>query len=149
MAANHRAAAARTGRPSSPPPPKTANVVPVLALGDTAFVHFRGRAFAVPPVPWHAGTKIQAALVAARDLGTDMGPAEIEKLHAIMAPIPDLVWSLCRPVGILPRLFRWLRILPNPFRHATEGELGALLGLFWERRTRSSVSLSARPARTP
>lgn len=142
MAAAHRAAAPRSAQPRA-----LRNLRPVLELGNTTYVTFRGRAYGVPPLPWRDGQRLMALWIQALQFPGPLTAETHPKYYAIIQQLPALLWSLCRPVGLLPRLARRLGLHRNPFRQATEQELAELASLFLQRRMRSSIQLGPSPAR--
>lgn len=103
----------------------------VRALTLPSVLAYRGRLYDVPPVPFLAGVR----LVELRDqLSQAETPAdEVRALREIVTVMKRLI----RPRGKVRRATWWLR--RNPFRHASEQEIGELLGFFSAHRTQSRV----------
>lgn len=142
MAANHKAAAPRGAATTSHQQvTTTANVSPLLELGATVFILFRGRAYAVPPVPWRLGEKLAALRAAAVNFGPELLADQTPSYYKLIGELPKLLWGHMRPVGLMWRLLRKLRLLRNPFQQATEAELVELSDFVLGRRMRSSVSI--------
>ena len=132
-------AAAKTAK--APLKGRTRNVRPVLDLGSTEAILFRGRAYGVPPVPWQAGQRLLDIWTRATSYRLLNDPAVQKEYFAALAPLPGLLWRLTRPVGRIPRLLHRLGLHRNPFRLATEAELVELAAFFLTRRLRSSIGL--------
>lgn len=140
-------AAHRRGRPAESARPKVAkprNLRPVLALGDTEFLQFRGRAYGVPPVPLALGHQLTDAYVdavdAMRALGTDPHNRElIAQWYGALGKLPDLLWRHVTVIGRVRRLRRWCRLLRNEFKVADEQELMQLADFFLRRRMTSRI----------
>jgi len=122
------------------------NLRPVLDLGNTAYFNFRGRAYGVPPLPWHPGVQLQQIWVEACACPSPLTPASATRYHALLAQLPSLLWRHTRPVGRIRRLLRRLGLHRNPFATATEQELVELAGFFLQRRIRSSIGYQPGPA---
>lgn len=116
------------------------NVAAVLDLGNTIFYTFRGRAYGVPPLPWHAGQRILDAWLAALEFQGSLTPATAPAYFAALARLPPLLWRHSRPVGLVRRALRAVGLHRNPLARATEGELVQLASFFLTLRQRSSVS---------
>lgn len=119
-----------------PDAPEIANAATVLGLGEAGVLFFRGRAFRVPPVGYREGVRLQqlADRLAALALAAAPDDEQVEAIDEMIAAFA----RLAHPVGWRG----WLRaLLPNPFRHASEVEVGQLLAFFSHCRTRSSVRL--------
>lgn len=152
----HRAARAhKTARvPTAPPTAaRLRNVEPVLSLGETTYFQFRGRAYGVPPLPWKAGQRllqVQTATLSAAGQVALTGDKEAERLYFKgLARIQSILWAYCRPVGRTRRVLRFLRVLRNPFRGATEKELLDHTDFFLQGRTRSVVQPLAQTTTDP
>lgn len=149
MRARHRRTRIAVDRGRAPIAPRQANVQPVLALGNVEFVHFRGRAYGVPPVPLQKGKALLECYLEANGARVEMARAardgerdqEAEAAYfAAMARLPALLWDLTIDAR---RWLRWARrfgLRRNPFREATEGELLDLAHFFYWRRTKSRDS---------
>lgn len=134
MAARHNrvAAAMRDVRPERP---EVANIGPALEAWDPSPLYFRGRRIAARPISWDDGMRL---LEAAADLErwAEDGGRDLGVLRALYRRTVDLCWIALRPRWVP----RWLqRIRPNPFRRATETELGEILDFAARCRTISLV----------
>lgn len=125
------------------------NVEPVLSLNEMTYLHFRGRAYGVPPLPWKAGQRmlqVYTATIARANLLANRGDkkAETEYFEGL-ASLQTLLWRHCRPVGWGWRLLRLLGLLRNPFRRATEKEILDHTDFFLQLRMKSNVRFSPEP----
>lgn len=131
------------------------NVEPVLSIGQTEYIHFRGRAFGIPPLPWQAGQALTAAYVSTIEAMNVLqfdakNRAATASYYAGLSKIPDLLWRNCRPTGRVARFLHWIRVSPNPFAKASDGELLEFADFFLARRMKSGVrppQPAANPAR--
>lgn len=143
------------GRPSA----RAHNIEPVLSIGQTEFIHFRGRAFGVPPLPWQAGAALTDAHVTAVEAmgilaenGKDR--AAIVQYYDGLGRIPGLLWANCFPTGKIARFVKRIpilrRVLRNPFRRASDAELLRYADFFLARRMTSGgrrPMMAANPGR--
>lgn len=97
------------------------------ALLDKRELVFRGRGYAVPPVPWKLAVEVLSCQTEMRRLAgrKDAEPAEAV---ALFRRALRLFKRLSRPVNPLRRLL-W-PVTRNPYRNATPREVGELLGFF-------------------
>jgi hypothetical protein len=109
----------------------------VAALGERQTLAYRGRTFVVGPLSYQHGRRVNSLRVAIKAAETNPAVAETE-VDAIISQAVELFHEIVRP--------RWLRWLPNPFLHASDLEVGELLGFFHLRRYASGVRFSAPPA---
>ncbi len=132
------------GRPAAPAP---ANVAPVLALlgsGDPFVIPFRGRGYELGYVSFEDGLRLTRAKAAVEALD-EAEPTE-ENTEAYLRAIRLIVGIAPRylvPIGRVRRFFWRLGLRRNPFRSATDAEVGHLLGFFLASQTRSRVRFSA------
>lgn len=117
------------------------NLEHILDLGNIIFFHFRGRAYGIPPLPWREGEKILAAWQEAKSHGPTLDRESLTPYFQAIEKLQGLLWRNCRPVGRVRRLLRWLGLHPNPFRIATEGEIGELALFMLGRRMSRAVRL--------
>ena len=117
--------------------PEVRNLGPAQDLSRPLPLEFRGRTYLVPPVPFVFGVALVGLQERVRRLqGLPEGADYLRELQAILDEAVETFPALVRPVG-WRRLF-W-RFTPNPFRHASEFEIGELLGFFLGCRMRSRV----------
>ncbi len=112
----------------------------VLRLDDGRALEFKGRAFGVPPVPWHAAARILQAQEDLNALRPKPGApkpdpaAALAETHRIFSEIIDVAKEIVRPSWRMKkdsRFRRWLwSKLPNPFADLPPAEVGNLLGFF-------------------
>jgi hypothetical protein len=101
--------------------PTLRNVGLALNLDGDDVLHWRGREYAVPPVPWDEGVRLLDIQTKLQRL-TQRPDAELSEYRLLMRQCVRLFPRLIR------RRFAWLR--PNPFRRASGQEIGSLLGFF-------------------
>lgn len=122
------------------------NVEPVLSLNEMTYLHFRGRAFGVPPLPWKAGQRmlqVYTATIANANVVSQRGDKKAEADYfAGLAQLQSLLWRYCYPVGWGWRLLRMLGLHRNPFRVATEKEILDHTDFFLQLRMKSNVRSS-------
>lgn len=146
MAANHSKFESRRGEFREPvSPPRAFNVEQVLDLGNVVYFTFRGAPYGVPPLGWRAGAQLQAIWTEAIALESPLTVETSARYYQLIGQIPALLWRHCFPAGKLRRLFRFFRVLRNPFRAATEAELAELAAFFLARRSSSNIGLPAIP----
>jgi hypothetical protein len=117
--------------------PANRNLGPVLDLSRPLPLEFRGQTYLVPPVPYAVGVALVGLQERVRRLqGQPESEETLTELRDILHDAVALFPSLVRPTG-WRRLFR--RVLPNPFRKASEFEIGELIGFFSGCRMRSGV----------
>lgn len=149
MAAAHRKASRPLSLSTSKPSNRARNVEPVLSIGQTEFIHFRGRAFGVPPLPWQAGealTEVYVTAVEAMEiLATNAKDrAALRDYYSAIRQMPGLLWANCHPTGKFARVLKSIGLARNPFRRASDAELLEFSDFFLARRMRSGVRF--RPA---
>lgn len=120
------------GENEPPRPQRIVNTGPALGLQLPEFVEFAAVLYAVPPVPWEAG---QELLELKQRLEDAEGGSHHER--AVLRRLVKVYGSLVHPRGRLRRAFWW--ITRNPFRYASDGEIGQLLVFFSGCRMKSRV----------
>ncbi len=133
------------GRPEADPP---ANGGPaLLVLGaDRMRVPYRGRVYELGHVSFEDGVRLVLARSAITSIGDDSAtPANVSAYLEAMRVIVGMAPRYMVPVGRVRRFFWRLRIRRNPFRRATDAEVGHLLGFFLGCRTRSRVQYPTAP----
>ncbi len=131
--------------------PRPLNTKTVLDLGNQVFYLFRGRPFGVPAIPHKAGLELADLQAQAQEfVGKIKTRGDLHAYRQLVEKLPKKLWRLVDhpPGGWFARLLHKLRLLPNPFKQATEAELGELLDFFLKRRMTSSVLL-LQPAAAP
>lgn len=132
-------------RPSKPPPPR--NSVPtLLALGAERLAFaYRGVAYEILPVSFDDGVRLCEAR-AALDVAEDddlLTPEAAREARRALHFVASLSTRYLRPVRWWRRLLWALRLRRNPYRRATETEVGQLLGFFLGCRTMSRARSQA------
>ena len=131
------------GRPTAPPP---ANGRPALVLlGSESYqvVAFGGRGYELGHVSFEDGIRLVGAKATVEALDeSDPTPENVEAYLAALRLIVRMAPRYLLPVERARRLLWRLRLLRNPFRHATDREVGQLLGFFLACRMRSRVRAS-------
>ncbi len=128
------------GRPRGDPP---ANARPLLLMvaGDHVRVPYRGREYELGYVSFEDGVRLVLAQAAIDELnGTNKAPdpEAVARLLEGMRTIVSMCPRYLLPVGGRVRRFLWrLGIRRNPFKDATDTEVGQFLGFFLESRMRS------------
>lgn len=112
--------------------PEMANVAAVASLSEVDLLEYRGRVLLVRPVSYLHGVKLQEIEQRLQKLA---GTAEttLSEVRSLLEEAIALFGEIVRPGGIRGWFFR------NPFRGATEAEIGALHAFFSACRMRSSV----------
>ena len=133
--------------PGGPPPgAPPANARPTLLLlgGDVIRIPFRGLVYELGHVSFEDGIRLVMARAAILEL-EDGEPTEenaaayVKAMRTVVAMAPRYLL----PVNRLRRIFWRVRLRRNPFRSATDTEVGHLLGFFLGCRTRSRVQYPA------
>jgi hypothetical protein len=97
-----------------------------------AFV-FRGVAYEIVPVSFEDGirlSEVRAALAEAED-EERLTPEVARDARNALRFVASLAPKYLRPLRLPARLLWALRLRRNPYRRATEVEVGQLLGFFW------------------
>lgn len=119
------------------------NIDSALGLGATSLFEFNGKHYRVDKVDWKDGLELQKLMLQLQAIQNSESEnlekssvEDLKKLEDVAVRLTQLFKKLCRPVGLIRRIFwRW----SNPFIDATQQELGELMGFFFACRTRSSV----------
>lgn len=132
---------ARAHAPRPGPPPKPRNAAPALLVLGAERVAFAYRdvAYEVLPVSFDDGLRLceaRAALDAAAD-DDRLTPEVARDARQSLRFVASLATRYLRPVRWWRRLLWALRLRRNPYRRATEAEVGQLLGFFLGCRTMS------------
>lgn len=133
-----------TGRESAAP----ANVQPtlqVLGAGGVLRVPYAGIDYELGHVSFADGVRLLAAKakVEVLKVDDDLTAENLTVYLEGMAVVVKMAPKYLRPVSRWRRSVSWLR--RNPFRSATDAEVGQLLGFFLASRMRSRVRLAATP----
>ena len=125
--------------PAEERPPRELNLGAVLDLGNVVFKPFRGRPYAVPPVPLRAGEQISTTWNEIRGMGEIIPQEQLPQYYAAFRRLQSFIWKNVRPVGKLRRFRRALGLMRNPFRDATEMEVADFALFLLQRRTSMNV----------
>ncbi len=129
------------------------NVGFVFFLEEPPRIPFQGRMYEVPLVSYLDGLRVSELLEELDGLAREEVTAEwVVRSRAWHAAAIATIRRLVRPDRGRLRRFRWrFRLLRNPFRLVTAGEVGELLGFFAMCPTRSTVRPGLPPelARNP
>ena len=139
-----------TGPRPGAPPANARATLHLLVQGDVIRIPYRGRVYELGHVSFEDGIRLveaRAAIVALEDVEPDEEntAAYLGALRTVVALAPRYLL----PMNRLRRLFWRLRLRRNPFRSATDAEVGHLLGFFLGCRTRSSVQYPPTAERAP
>ncbi len=126
--------------PSVPAPVNLQNAV---ELGHYISFEFRGKKYSIPPVSFEVGAQLQMVMNDLRNISDlNVGANNIYIMRKILRRATNIFYDQIVPHGWKPwqaRFVKWLGIYPNPFKRASEGEVGALLGFFSRHRMTSTV----------
>ncbi len=132
------------GGPREAPSPANGRPALLMIGADSIHVPYRGRMYELGHVSFEDGIRLveaRAAIMAPTD--DDATPEKIAAYLQAMRFVVRLAPRYMVPVGLVRRFFWRLRIRRNPFRTATDSEVGHILGFFLVSRMRSRV-----PSRT-
>lgn len=132
--------------PQSAPPQKNGRAaLQAIGLASALRFEFRDQEYDLLPVSFADGIRLVEAReaierIGARDAREGFELDTAEGYIAALRTVVGLTRNYVRPVAGPAYRFFWNRgWVPNPFRSATEAELGTLLGFFLGCRTISSV----------
>lgn len=132
---------ARHHAPRPGPAPKPRNVLPtLLTLGaERVAFAFRGVAYELLPVSFDDGLRLVEARAAIDVASHDdrLTPEVARDARRALRFVVTLAPRYIRPIRWYRRLAWALRLRRNPYRRATEAEVGQLLGFFLGARTMS------------
>lgn len=120
--------------------PRALNGAAVLDLGDDVAFTWRGRAFRAR-VDYKHGTRLMELVMNLRAFGADVPCERLDEYRETLRRMVVLFGRVARPRARrgTPRWLRYrLRLYRNPFRHATEGDIGRLAVFFSALRTRTA-----------
>ena len=127
--------------------PPTVGTLEAARLLDRREFIYRGRAYAVAPIPWNLALEI-LDVREQFDRHNKSKKVSVPELSALFARAAHLSKKVTRPVGVVRRLL-W-PILPNPFRDATPYLMGRNLSFFSTCLVLDSVDVDeARPQHAP
>ena len=132
--------------------PPFVNAEEASAIDEPTLFAYRGLAFYAKPVSYPMGLRLNALLLRLEQARPRL--ADGDSPEATLAEVSRSMAEAESAYGEAVRLYarlayrargwrRWLRaVLPNPFRQATEAEIGELLDFFWKCRTGRSIKQS-------
>lgn len=125
--------------------PRIVNTRPVLWLRDPTRWPFRGKLWEVPPIPLRDAVRVLEFQMWAISIAERKNlDGFAEEYHERMSGAIKLIRRCVVPErGRIRRLLWRLRLLPNPWRSATDSEVSELLGFFSALRTTSLDHLAA------
>ncbi len=134
------------GRPRGKPPANAGAALLVLGA-ESVRIPYRGRMYELGHVSFEDGLRLLSAQEAIEALeGSESTPenraAYLHAMRLIVAMAPRYLL----PVAPVRRFFWRLRIRRNPFRKATDAEVGQFLGFFLGCRMRSRVQYPTQAA---
>lgn len=112
------------------PAPDVVNGIEAATIGDAAGFWYRGRRFVLPPIPYSDGLRLHEMTLRIAQA------SDMESIEDTMREAVEAFARLASPASVVRFVPRRLR--PNPFRKASEREIGQLLDFFWMRRTGQS-----------
>lgn len=114
----------------------------LMVDGDRVEIPYRGRIYELLPVSFEDGVRLSDARATIEELeGAEPTKERIGRYVAVLRFVVSLAPKYLRPRGRVRRVF-W-RLTRNPFRGATDMEVGELLGFFLGCRMRSRVQYPA------
>jgi hypothetical protein len=136
----------QAAKPPPKPEPRPLNLQHVLDLGNMIVFLFRGRPYAMPPVPLKPGLQIMDAWLQLRQAGAMVTAENLGEYSDLLGRLERLLSRRVFPIrkGLIriTRLLHRLRLLPNPLRGATEADIVELALFVLGRRTMSSGALN-------
>ncbi len=129
-------------------PPANAGAALLLMEADTFRVPYRGRVYELGHVSFEDGLRLIVARTAIEALDNEE-PTEANQAAylAAMRLVVAMAPRYLLPVRRVRRLFWRLHLRRNPFRKATDAEVGHILGFFLTSRMRSRVRYGAPAAK--
>jgi hypothetical protein len=135
-----------TPAPAPQRPKIPQNLRSVIELGDTVYIHFRGRQYGVPPVPYAEGQRVLDAYLRAKDCGEELSSEKLPQYRQAIEDLARLLPKLLRSGGSPIRRALFRIGFFNPIREATEADILALAGFLLGLRMKSSgIVLVERP----
>ena len=115
----------------NPEPQEVLNTDAVISLDGARVLNYRGRSYTVPPVPYTAGLQLQKIVRGFEQISKDETAPDTAALILMDDAVRLFATLVHRPW--------YARLLPNPFRRASDGEVGQLLAFFWQCRMSTGV----------
>lgn len=130
-------------------PAKPVGFGPVMGLLEDELLAYRGRIYRSPPTPYADAMRLYELADTMSGIARTASTAgeQLRAIAGLQREAVRLFWRLVRPADWR----RWIpkRLLPNPFRHASPGEVDELLVFFYRRQTTSSVQYRGRVKAAP
>ena len=123
------------------PRPRNVRATRLLVGAERLCIEYRGRAYELLPVEFADGVQLidcRAAIEAVED-ESRLSPEVVRDYLVALRKVVALAPKYVRPLGRFRRLLWRLGLRRNPYRGATETEVGELLGFFLGCRMRSRV----------
>ncbi len=122
-------------------PPRNIGALLVLIGKGKLGLPYRGRMYELRPVSFEDGVRLAEVRSVFERIERTNEPSaeEFDAYLQGLRTVARMAKKYARPVGVVRRLLWTLRFSRNPFRRATEAELGLLLGFLLGCRMRSSV----------
>lgn len=123
--------------------PAPRNLRPTLiVIGERGLeLPYRGVMYELRPVSFPDGLRLLEARNAIEEAGAGSDAASVKAIGSALRTVVGMTRRYLRPRGRL-RGLRWrLRLSRNPFRRATESEVGEILGFFLASRMMSRARL--------
>ena len=131
---------------STQPAPRPNNVRAVLDLGNMVYFEFRGRAYGVPPLPYHDGERMLDVWLTVRNYGDQITDETFVPYFRGLRALTKLMWRNSRPCTPGRRALKFLGLARNPYRGANETEIAQMVLFFLGLRTKLTGSFRPGPA---
>lgn len=124
------------------PPPRPVNTRAVIELGEAVLFSWRGQPFRAF-VSWRDGTELADLWARLGELGSSVERERLPEYRDVLQGMIRIFKRVARPTVRPYRLLRRLRVrlglYRNPFRDASEAEIGDLAVFFLTLRTKRGV----------
>jgi hypothetical protein len=121
--------------------PRNVRATRLLVGAEQLCIEYRGRPYELLPVEFADGVLLAECRAAVEEIEDEakLSPELVRDYLVALRKVVALAPKYLRPAAGVGRLLWRLRIRRNPYRNATEAEVGQLLGFFLGCRMRSSV----------
>jgi hypothetical protein len=121
-------------------PPRVGNTEAIQELAATVRYWHRERPYLILPVSFRVGAELQKLRLAMVELSDLINESEnaSDDLAALSEKAVELIWRYSIPEHPIKALRKKCRLLSNPLREATDGEVLDLVNFFLRRRMLSS-----------
>ena len=132
-------------RPPVKPPANVLSALIMLGEGGRLGVPYRGRVYELGFVSFADGIRLAEARAVIESIPEEesLSAENTERYLRALETVVSMAPKYLMPTTPVRRLLWRLRIRSNPFRSATDGEVGQLLGFFLQCRMRSRVRISS------